>query len=388
MLGYLYQVRFALLLLIRAVREDTAQQASIEVLDDVTFSQDGTALELIQFKHTLGTQPVLSNASSALWKTLRIWSERLSGAEHLIDDALLTLVTSGRAADSSAAALLREGQGRDEVAALDLLRDIANTSKSETNKAAYDAFKALSIEQQRTLVSKVRVVDAAPNIRDVERQLILESRLFFNRAEAFISRLEGWWLAQVIDHLLAPEERLFITGDELAAITRSLVSQLQDDNLPVDFTFREMDESELLPHERVFVEQLRLVLNNSTRLRMAIGHYYRAYQQRSRWLREGLILPDELKLYEADLIVEWKTQFEIMRGDLGELPSETEMARLGRKLFDWADTALIRPLRPRHNDASFSRGSFHMLSNDFQVGWHPEFKERLAHLMADAARSA
>ena len=49
MLGYLYQVRYALVLLL--ANDDENQQISIEKFDDVAFSNDDTPAKMIQIKH-------------------------------------------------------------------------------------------------------------------------------------------------------------------------------------------------------------------------------------------------------------------------------------------------------------------------------------------------
>ena len=51
MIGYLYQVRYALSLLLNNDNEN--HQISIERFDDVAFSQDDTPKQMIQLKHQL-----------------------------------------------------------------------------------------------------------------------------------------------------------------------------------------------------------------------------------------------------------------------------------------------------------------------------------------------
>ena len=108
------QLRYALFLLLREVRERPECELSIERLDDVAFERNGAPLELIQLKHgLLLKQASLTDASEELWKTLRIWSIKLREAPGDFPNLLLTLVTTGQASDGSAAALLRQDRGRD-----------------------------------------------------------------------------------------------------------------------------------------------------------------------------------------------------------------------------------------------------------------------------------
>ncbi|RYZ77494.1 MAG: hypothetical protein EOP06_30335, partial [Proteobacteria bacterium] len=59
-LGYLFQVRYALWLLLKA---EASAEMSLELLDDIAFHNQGTASELLQAKHTLSTTASLTDAS-------------------------------------------------------------------------------------------------------------------------------------------------------------------------------------------------------------------------------------------------------------------------------------------------------------------------------------
>src|SRR4051794_41579770 len=75
LLGYLYQCRWALLLLLQKTRTIPNTQVSVERFDDVAFEDQGNPLEAIQTEHHTGAPRSLSDASVDLWKTLRVWSE-------------------------------------------------------------------------------------------------------------------------------------------------------------------------------------------------------------------------------------------------------------------------------------------------------------------------
>jgi hypothetical protein len=72
MLGYLYQVRVALLWAIRRSRAGDFS-VSVETLDDVSFESNGDPIAVLQTKHSLHGTSGLSDLSPDLWKTLRIW---------------------------------------------------------------------------------------------------------------------------------------------------------------------------------------------------------------------------------------------------------------------------------------------------------------------------
>jgi hypothetical protein len=74
-LGYLYQIRLALLLSLQRLSKDEVFAAYIETLDDVVFEDDGSALELLQLKHHRERTANLTDASLDIWKSFRIWME-------------------------------------------------------------------------------------------------------------------------------------------------------------------------------------------------------------------------------------------------------------------------------------------------------------------------
>lgn len=385
LVGYLYQVRYALLVLLQKIKYEPNIELSLEKLDDVAFEQNGEPIELLQTKHHISKTAELSDYSPDIWKTLRIWSVHIKANPNGIKDLLLFLITTAHARDGSATSKLRRNKERNEDEALQILIEIAKTAKNKKIKASYDEFISLTDAQRRLLISKISIVDNSPSIQDVESKLLSETRLLSRHPDSLKTRLEGWWFKKAIDHLM--DSSIIIKGSELQGKIYDLQDQLGKENLPNDFTTNtlEMAEEDLKENERVFVEQLRLILLGNERLRMAIGDYYRAFQQRTKWLSEGLLYPRELESYEDYLIGEWRRQFAVMKEDMEELPQEERMAQLGRNLFTRFQEKNLQPIRRDYLDAYFSRGSYHVLANSLKIGWHPEFAQRLGHLIEQAA---
>jgi len=75
-LGYLYQVRVALLWALRRLKSGNDFLISLETFDDVTFeTKGGKPEELLQTKHHQNREATLTDASEDLWKSLRVWFE-------------------------------------------------------------------------------------------------------------------------------------------------------------------------------------------------------------------------------------------------------------------------------------------------------------------------
>ena len=124
---------------------------------------------------------------------------------------------------------------------------------------------------------------------------------------------------------------------------------------------------------RPFVQQLRRIKIGSTRIEYAIRDYYRASEQRSRWAREDLLLDGELKSYEQTLVEAWEPRHAAALDELTlGCPPEIKVT-LGQAVFKWVEHDASFPLRSVR-ERFLTHGSYHILSNRFAVGWHPDFK--------------
>lgn len=387
-LGYLYQVRLALLLTLE--RDD--EQVFIESLDDVALEKSTGEVELVQAKLHLKRAGSLTDRSPDLWKTLRVWSTLVKNGTVDLDQTTFRLVTSSVAPAGSAGEALRSAvsETRDEARALVLLRAAAAETTNAANLPAYQAFNGLSPEQQASLFAKVEVLDAAESITDIKDRILklIELAARAGHIEAFFQRVEGWWFNRVILALTDGSCQPILKRD-LRAQVDDLRDSFRQDALPIDFLDLEAPlEEELRPDERTFIEQLRLVAVSNPRIRSAIEDYYRAYAQRSRWLRDGLVLPGDLESYERRLIDEWRRRHDTMVEDLGHDATEDKKRRDGKALYGWCEQQAHIPIRPNCTEKFVMRGSYHLLANDLKVGWHADFLARLARVLKPVSADA
>lgn len=383
--GYLYQCRYALLEALRRTRQEYDFQVHIETLDDVVFDKQGSPPELLQTKHHVKQSADLTDASVDLWKTLRIWCEGIAGGS-LRQGSRFILVTTAAAGSGSTAEMLRPGSTRNVSGALDRLRSTAATSTNQTNAPAYAAFMALDAATQQQLLNDVTIIDSASSITSLDADIRQEVFYAVDRhfLDAFLTRLEGWWFRRVIQHL-ATEHRVPILSTELLDEINNLRESLREDNLPIDDDIEQMEVDATGYSHRVFVHQLRLIQISNARVVRAIRDYYRAFVQRSRWVREELVGVGDLDRYSARLKDAWQAHFLIMRDELGESAAEEEMRSAATNLYKWIETGELPRIRPQCQDGFVARGSFHILADDLKVGWHPEFEARLRHLLEPVA---
>lgn len=385
-LGYMYQVRYALYLLFQRGQDNLDLEISLETLDDITFEEDGDPCDLIQSKHHT-TPGNLTDSSPDLWKTLRVWSEQHQKGLVSFQNVTLTLVTTDLAPSGSIAESLKPDQERNLSEIRGKLDHIAEISENKSLKSAFTAYLGLSTDDRELLLSRVVVIDNQWLIQDLPAQI--KKFFMFSTAypDAFYERLEGWWCGRAVELLSTKGDRLkTIPARELKNKTQALTLEFSDEGLPDDFPYMELkDKDDFSEEERVFIEQLSLVLDSNTRLKQAMGHYYQAYTQRSRWLDDGLIEDVEIDRYEDYLIHEWSLIFERYREDLEPEADDRTLKLMGRQIFNVCQDKTWNPIRKYYQNAVLARGSLHMLANRLAVGWHPQFKERLEHILLKAA---
>lgn len=384
--GYLYQARLALALCLKYVNGDVGVEVGIERLDDVSFESGGSALELLQAKHHIDRVASLSDKSVDLWKTLRVWSQAAAKDPTVPARTRLALVTTGSAPAESAASMLRPagayaaGHGRDPKAAAALLEAVAEAGGNQELKAAYAAFLALSPTMRASLLSSIEVLDDQPLLTDLGQVIENELRLIAPRGKASIARerLEGWWWPKVCAALMQnPAAPISVL--EVEAKLDDIRDGLKRDALVADQEHVDPPADEIADYEgRPFVRQLKVVGLGGNRIEYAKRDYYRAFTQRSKWVREHLVFDGEIAKYELTLIEEWQPRFQQMRDKVAAGRStDATLRQAGQELYGWVEADARFPFRSVTH-RFLTVGSYHMLANDLRVGWHPDFETACA----------
>ena len=382
-LGYLYQIKYALWLLLEAGREDQGIEIAIENLDDIEIVKDDNELKLIQTKHHRSPD-FLTNGSPDLWKTIRIWCSNYKTRKFQVENTILTIVTTGTAPDGSIASMLRpSGYGyRDIEAAVEQLIAVANISENQKNLSAYAIFKSLSKEEQILLVDKIQVIDASSNIIDLSKKIM--SILIYSAREEYVEavyeHILGRWYELVIAHLYRKSSE-YISHKLLLNMVNDIREQYSKDSLPINFPHSiKIEEKDLDEDQRIFIEQLKLVRIGEKRIKHAISDYYRSSSQRSQWIKDFLIPIFELETYDEKLYEEWEMLSAMMEEDLEAVADEEDMVKMGRKLYAEVMKLNVH-IRSRCTEEFITRGSYHILANQLRLGWHISFKDYLSHLL-------
>lgn len=269
--------------------------------------------------------------------------------------------------------------------------DVLEKSTAHTTLEVKTELAKLDEAERQDFFARIAIVDASPRITDIP-QLIVDQHLRTVRREcrkAVYERLEGWWTDQLI-RMLAKERLTAMSGQEVSDKLAALADEYKSDNLPITLRDRLPDEKiDASSDNRLFVTQLRALDLPISRIQNAIVDYYRAFEQRSSWARESLLISGEVEEYERRLIDEWLHYKAVAFESIDASSDEVACKVAGKELYRWAEqqTSSLR-IRERVTELYVVRGSFHMLANESpnpRVHWNPFFLKRLSELLGVAA---
>lgn len=377
-LGYLYQVRYGLLLIIS--EQNQSAKLLIEKIDDISI-ETPDSFDVYQTKLHINSVASLTNASTDLWKTIRVWSEGITNGHLDANNCIFNLITTAKASTDTIPYKLKQGTNgkRDVDELLKELLDVVTTSKNKTNAQGYAAFIALSDDQRKHLIKNICVIDSSVDIDEAKAKIkkILCYSTSPDKIEALYHRLEGWFVGEVILQLL--NQRAEITGKDVQDKILDIADSLKADNLPADFTVSiASNEEQLSPYRnKIFVRQLDSVGVNSKLINHAISDYHRAFSQKSKWLRDGLINATDEMQYDEKLIDDWDRKFAIL-DDVSSADDVTKKAE-GKKFYEshYVNSTPSIYIKERFKEQYMVTGSCQILSDKKKIGWHPDFKTKL-----------
>jgi hypothetical protein len=261
-------------------------------------------------------------------------------------------------------------------------QEITEKSNNKENKDAYDMFKSLTKEQKKALIKNLQLLDSSLNIDEVKQKTLSELKLSTTPKllNPFFERLEGWWFDKCINILLQNDK--YISFADLQEKIYAIQDLFKSDNLPVDFLEKiHVNDKEVDEDNRTFVRQLKLISIGKNLIKNSISDYYRAYEQRSKWIRQDLINPDEEIRYDSELVDYWEPKYSLMLDeiDASEDKSENRCINIGKSFYEnfYVKATPQSYIRDRVKHEFLSRGSSHMLSDKKRIGWHPYYHKKL-----------
>lgn len=366
--GYFYQLRYGLLRALQLHKRYPTGRIIIETIDDVTFVGDGLQIDS-QLKHSIDDGTSLNKFNPGVWRTFAIWLDRMAGG--LAEEHEFHLVTTAEIPPDDP--LEKLAPGSDVLSVETALTELEAAAAQSTNLASEkdrDRFLGCSAGERLSLLRRVRVVTNSSSVSAISGDI--ETEIHFacepTQKTEFRNDLEGWWIGRVLDAWKASKGSV-VELEEVGGRVSYLRERYQPSALPIDVPDEECGD---LMEERVFVQQLRLVTDSERRLKNAQKSFLRCATQRSKWVREHRIDPTELDDFDATLCERWEAEHAGAVDRLPKEPTDDDKKGVGREVLRWAETSEV-PIRSTKS-TFLTSGSYHALSDNMRVGWHPDFQ--------------
>ena len=380
-LGYIYQPRFALL---KILELPESSSVLIEKDDDLDFIDDSGKKSLASLKHKAPGDR-LNDLSTDFWKSVRVWLASYVRADRTASNLRFFLFTTATVSNTSFLINFIDGAEPSEPLA-PLALKVLDKSKSALVSQVRDTFILLSDAEAEDFMSRIIIIDNSPRIADLPL-IIQERHLRTIRRESrshVFERLEGWWNDLMVKMLTGIRADC-VFGYEVSDKLSAIAEEYRSDNLPITFRNAVPEGIDAEKDPRLFVEQLRSIGISTNRIQSAIIDYFRAFEQRSAWARESLLVNGEIEEYEDRMADEWNRYKDVVFESLTEETGEEALSAAGRDLYRWAEFETERfRIRERVTEPYVVRGAFHMLANirpSPRIFWHPRFLDRIAAVL-------
>ncbi len=208
--------------------------------------------------------------------------------------------------------------------------------------------------------------------RDDLKQLILTKFVPSELVEYFVDQCAGWVKGRIETAIQCGTTPSIPVSEFLQEMT-AFLRRLQFANLLTDLA-GDPSPADMQGHDlKTYVDQLRIIDATEEEILTAINCFLRAATNRSKWSEMFLVHDDSFEEYEKALHAFWLNTRRQQDLDHSTEPSSRRGLRLLLECLGHR-----RALEGKHVPDDFTSGSFHALADVQQLGWHPDYKSKLA----------
>ena len=345
-----------------------------EILDDVQ-EQSGEKTVLEQDKISVTSRNVVSNQSKDLWKTLSNWCDLIASGEVDPEKTDFLLFTNKKHSSDVLKLLVEANDLKQAQNSFQKLKKLVKTP-SESIKKYVDNFYSFD-ERKYTLIKNFSYLSGSGSApTDLMNTYLDANTSIEEHAESIIHEILGW----TKDTLTSLAEQKFPTLIEARSFGRRLgeiESKYRHLSL-LDFICKraadDLDVQSELTEQPIYLQQLQLVNLDDAEIEEAVIAKLESKDAVIKWTLEGRVQEASYTKYSDDLKRKWKLQKNVTFIEHGNKPEALQ----GQLLYNQCllgSTGV--KLEKKSVDYFFSHGSFQNLADTKDVGWHPNYIEKL-----------
>lgn len=376
-LGYSLQTTRAL---IRLLNAPPGSFVSVETLDDVAVSGGGNKT-LVQTKSAGPRTNPISDRSPELWKTLANWVRGVKNGD--IDPARteFELFVSKKCPGNLARSFDSANSVSEASTALASARDLLNGeggSKGKKRRAVPVAlaphlaliFGETSIATE--IISRMSLTFGSGR-SGVDVLAPLRTKVISDHVLEIVANQMLGWVKQTIDGLIEQQKPATVSTDAFNLELGAFVRRVDRFEILNSFAPEPTQEAvDLEIQSRVYVMQLDLIGSDYDTKLAAATDFLRASVNRSVWAAKGLVHRASFTELEERLKRTWRAKRDAVAVQASHHAPESRGVLLYSECSQIDASIDGRPV-PSH----FGPGCYHAMAETLDVGWHPEYKDRL-----------
>lgn len=365
-----YTIQFPRMLL-RLLQMKVGEAVGIEVYGDIaTIGPKGVVLAE-EDKSSIGKNPLTDNSEN-LWKTFYNWIRLILDGK-LSEDKTRFILYANRPVDSPLVNQFHAVQTLEEAAsATEAARKMK--SDSETLKKNLDSVLGQNWELfQKILIRfELETSDSSQDIYVDISNALREKYLPDEYLEWVGDQLAGWLQKNVIEKI-SNNEPAIVTFDEFRQAANAIYSRVRNKEL-IDFALKHLPSESAIKENAIsrptYVQQIEIIDHEEDEILEAVSDYLRATFNRAQWIEKEIIGESDIKDFEGRLLTHHTGSSRMIR--LTEKESSEEI-RGHKLLLNCQDhQAALANQTPPNKTIS---GTYHLLADKCQLGWHPRWKE-------------
>lgn len=375
--GYLFQPDRALVLLCSC---KTKEAVSIELVDDVAaVNEKGEVIYREQDKSSIqeNGEP-FKNRSKDLWNTLKIWIDDVKNGTLKIETTKLVCVTNKKLDKDLIIKKIAAAKSEEEIAAAILLLKTAAANPPAVIK---EISTAVIAEEKilKQLIARIELIEdntLETRNQEIADKLHLEEEI----KENVILSLRGWLLNSILTQLDLGKAPIIKKSDFNNRLSR-IINKEKDDRIVFEVKrlvkSRITEEDREQASDRTFVKQLDLIEHpeKSSILLDAIDDFLCSESERTRLTLKGDIDREDLIDLDYTSKERWKEVFRRKQTQLKLNLSENQLGELAYEIYDNTISGYVAEIKGVRVQSYLIRGGFHKLSDDLEIGWHPDWQK-------------
>lgn len=361
-------------LLMRLLQADAGDVVCLEVFDDVGVERaDGS--RLAEQSKSNQTYNALSDRAVDFWKTMANWVRAVSSGELDVATTHFEIFTAKPASGPIANSFREATTAEQALKAIDLAQQTLLGDAQPLGETVAPHVREF-FESDRTIATAVVTrfsYHSGQGDSIQELRVALMRKLVSEENCDDVLRWALGWLKTQTDRLMEQGAPARIREDVFLGALLNYV-RIHDRLTILRSVAGAVGVPSLRPEDdmQTYVKQLRLIEEEDEDILAAVNDFLRAATDRTSWSAEGMIDEASLIKFCEELCRSWKNK----KSRVSLTHSEKTEVNQGKLLYlDCLDHVI--PIDGCATQGHFVRGSWHALSEDQTIGWHPRYKEAL-----------